>query len=370
MTNASLESVPARADLPPCAVQMFSRANALPDDAVALMSAAECVSMQCGHAWSSILAQEVFPEAGQALWLVLRENGVCTAVWTMLSGQVAGALSNYYTALYQPAHAPGVTAAGLKTLARSLRQHCKSGGKLVFGPMDPESAEFQAMEQALRGAGLKTYRFFRFGNWYLPCEGMHWEQYFADRKGAVRSTVRRMAKKLSADGGTLEIIFGGPRLQAGIEAYEQAYSSSWKQTEPYPGFIRALITTAADKGWLRLGVAWLGGQAIAAQLWTVAHGRAEIFKVAYNEAFKAYTAGTLLTALLMEHVLDQDKVKEVDYLIGDDAYKKTWMSHRRERWGLVAYDPWTLAGSGGILRSEAGRVLKRLRRKPAPADKT
>ena len=67
-----------------------------------------------------------------------------------------------------------------------------------------------------------------------------------------------------------------------------------------------------------------------------------MYKLAYDEAFKGYSPGTVLTARLMQHVIEHDKVA-VDYLIGDDAYKTSWMSHRRERWGLVAYNQrsWT-----------------------------
>ena len=34
---------------------------------------------------------------------------------------------------------------------------------------------------------------------------------------------------------------------------------------------------------------------------------------------------------LMRHVIDVDQVREVDFGSGDDAYKKDWMSDRRER---------------------------------------
>ena len=40
----------------------------------------------------------------------------------------------------------------------------------------------------------------------------------------------------------------------------------------------------------------------------------------------------------MEHVMDVDGVQEVDFLSGDDAYKRDWMAQRRERVGLVAFD--------------------------------
>ena len=126
-----------------------------------------------------------------------------------------------------------------------------------------------------------------------------------------------------------------------------------------------MIATAATEGWLRLGIVWLNGEAIAAQLWMVCNGKADIYKVAYDESFKAYSPGTVLTAHLLQHVLEKDQVVEVDYLIGDDAYKKTWMSHRRERWGIIAYHTRSFAGLLGAGREALGRgvkpILSRLR---------
>jgi len=109
-------------------------------------------------------------------------------------------------------------------------------------------------------------------------------------------------------------------------------------------FMPGLMRLCAAAGALRLGLVWLHGQPIAAQLWMVHGGRAEVYKLAYDEAFKGYSPGTVLTARLMQHVIEHDKVAEVDYLIGDDAYKTSWMSHRRERWGLVAYNQRSLTG--------------------------
>lgn len=346
-------------------LQVVTDVAQLGPDAVALLDASERRNVEWGSMWFGLQAKHLFPES--ACWLVLREDSECKAVWPVQSGRPAGAMSSYYTALYAPSHHSDVTVTALAELARTLRKGKLNAGVHFFSPMDPESAEFTAMEQALELAGFITKRYFRFVNWHLPCKGLSWEQYFADRKGALRNTVRRMSKKLSADSGRTEIITGGDRLQAGLAAYEQVYAASWKQTEPYPGFVRELMTLCAEQGWLRLGVAWLGDKAIAAQFWIVAHDRAEIFKVAYDEAYKAHTAGTLLTAALMEHVLEHDKVSEVDYLIGDDPYKKTWMTHRRERWGIVAYNPRSAAGVLGLARHLAGEFKRKWAAKP-PVD--
>jgi hypothetical protein len=39
--------------------------------------------------------------------------------------------------------------------------------------------------------------------------------------------------------------------------------------------------------------------------------------------------------MLMQHVSEVDQVAEVDDLICDDDYQQSWMSHRRERRGII-----------------------------------
>jgi CelD/BcsL family acetyltransferase involved in cellulose biosynthesis len=60
----------------------------------------------------------------------------------------------------------------------------------------------------------------------------------------------------------------------------------------------------------------------------------------------------------MQHVIDVDRVREIDYLIGDEPYKQDWMSHRRERWGIVAYNPRTLKGMAGAANEISRRAAK------------
>jgi CelD/BcsL family acetyltransferase involved in cellulose biosynthesis len=103
-------------------------------------------------------------------------------------------------------------------------------------------------------------------------------------------------------------------------------------------------------------------------LWIVSERRAEIYKVAYDEAFKQLSPGTALTAKLMQHVIDVDGVDEVDYLIGDDPYKKSWMGARRERWGIEAIRVAHPIGSALALRNAAARQAKRVFRAKPPAD--
>jgi CelD/BcsL family acetyltransferase involved in cellulose biosynthesis len=101
---------------------------------------------------------------------------------------------------------------------------------------------------------------------------------------------------------------------------------------------------AAAQGWLRLGLLTLDDQPLAAQIWIVKDGKASIFKLAYDGEYAKFSPGSILTKALLRHVIDIDRVTEVDYLAGDDDYKKDWMSHRRERRGIIAFNRRTLRG--------------------------
>jgi hypothetical protein len=326
-------------------VERFSHPRELPADAIALLQRSEQAYVEFGADWLGLLSDTVF--RGE--------------IQPGASGPEVGALANYYTTLYSPAMAEDLTPEDLLPLMLALKQGHRGTPAFRFWPMDPQAREFRLLRDALRLAGLRPHAYFAFGNWYLQVEG-DWPSYLKNRSGQLRSTIKRMTKRLAAeDNGRLEIIRDEADVERGIAAYEAVYGASWKVPEPYVEFIPGLIRLCARRGWLRLGVAWIGDKPIAAQLWIVNAGRAHIYKVAYDEAFKAMAPGTLVTALLLEEAIERDKVIEVDYLIGDDAYKKTWMSHRRERFGLVAYDPHTARGLYGLMRQAVGNAWRRLR---------
>ena len=346
--------------------------DALPPDALALLDQAERAGIELGSAWYRNFLATLPGLRDGAHFHVLRRDGRAVAVLPLLVGGEGGArpgcaqaLANYYSALWAPALDDSLTARELAPLLRELLRRHAPLHTLDFAPMDPDSRAWAVLRGALRGAGLPAWDYLAFGNWYLRADAFEgWEAYLAARPGALRNTLRRAEKRLERAGGRVEIVSGGERLEAAAQAYARVYAASWKQPEPHPEFVPGLIRGCAQQGWLRLGVVWLHGQPVAAQLWIVAHGKAAIYKLAYDEAFKALGSGTVLTARLMRHVLERDGVTEVDYLMGDDAYKRDWMSHRRERRGLRVYNPRTLRGLLGATLEAAARLLRRLR--PAP----
>ena len=343
-------------------LEVFQHPDQLPADVQQLLEDTRQDNFQGSVSWYKNLVDAVFPEGSGVHIHVLRRGGRPIVALPIVAtkgklGWHIQALGNYYTSLYAPAIAPDLKYCDLAPLLKSVLKVHAPVASMQFAPMDPQSMPYRRLWNALQSGGLATFSYFCFGNWYLSGVS-NWQNYLQDRDGQLRSTIKRSAKKFTTAGGTLELITGGADLERGLAAYEQVYSLSWKQPEPYPAFMPGLIRTSAEHGWLRLGVARLDGTPIAAQIWIVANGKANIYKLAYDESFKAHGAGTVLTAMLMEHVIEKDRVIEVDYLTGDDPYKKGWMSGRRERWGIVAYNPLTLSGIFGLVREIAGRTYK------------
>ncbi|MCC6531356.1 MAG: GNAT family N-acetyltransferase [Burkholderiales bacterium] len=278
-------------------------------------------------------------------------------------------LANYYSSLTGPLAAhPNDAQQALRAITDRIAVERPRWDSVVIEPLDPATAAFSALEEALRQSGFLVDRFLCFGNWYHELGGQSFKEYFAKRPSKLSQNAPRSRRKLEASGRMRrEIVTSRAGLDEAKAAYHAIYLASWKQPEPFPSFIDGLLALAADLGWLRLGVIHIDGIPAAAQIWFVAGDTASIYKMAYDARFTKESVGTVLSSYLMEHVIDVDKVRVVDYLSGDDAYKRDWMSQRRERWGIVAYNPRTLAGLTQAARHFGGRALQRLRSKHASA---
>lgn len=134
------------------------------------------------------------------------------------------------------------------------------------------------------------------------------------------------------------------------------YRRSWKNAEPYPDFNVALMRAIAEPGWLRLGVWSVGTEPVAVQFWVVHAGQAIVLKLAHDEAFKTHSPGTVLTAIVIRHLLDNEHVAQIDLGRGDDTYKQAWAVERRQRIGVLLINPRRPAGLIALLRHASGRI--------------
>jgi hypothetical protein len=280
----------------------------------------------------------------------------------LFSPRTIEGLSNYYTAHFGPILIDdcddifGVSNA----LAFALWDHRHSWDVLRLAPLDPKSLSYETLLIALRQRGMLVQTYFCFGNWYLDVNGRTYNDYVQTLPSILKETIRRKGKRLDKRKGVrIEIITDVERVPAAVDDYTKVYLASWKNPEPFPLFMPGFIHTCAKMGWLRLGLVYIDNEPAAAQLWVVSGEGASIYKLAYDERFSNLSVGTVLTARMMEHVIDIDRVHKVDYLSGDDEYKRNWMSHRTERWGILAFNPHSLKGLTYAARHIGGRFTKR-----------
>ena len=373
LTHARWASAVCASGRLPSHVTVSRKVDELPADAQALIEKCGRVDASLGLGWWLNFERTVMASSSGSRFISMRRGGIILAVvafnvdssLSRLGGSV-GALSNYYTTLWAPALADEVTGIDLVPMFAALREDSGRLPALYFSPMDPDAASTHVLAESLRASGYKVFDYHAHGNWYLPVQG-GWDAYLASREGTLRSTIKRMAKRLTIQGARVEIVTQPDSVAGAIRAYNTVYANSWKKPEPVVDFMHGLAHVSAVAGHMRLGLVWLNEKPIAAQLWIVSHGRAAIYKVAYDEQHKDLSPGTVLTAHLMQHVIDIDRVAEVDYLIGEDPYKRKWMTHHRDRIGLVAFDCRTASGLFSALRMRVGQLVRSSRwfKKPA-----
>jgi CelD/BcsL family acetyltransferase involved in cellulose biosynthesis len=350
-------------------VAVYDRLEALPDDALKLFDAATAESFYHSLPWYQNFVAQALDPGDETRFYVLADAGGATlaviplrAVRAPGSGAVAlSSLSNYYTSLFGPILRDSVDPRPvLDEVVRAIVAERPRWACLRLNPLAHDGPLFEGLVGAFRRARMVPQPYFSFGNWYLEVGARSAEEYLSSLPSQLRNTLKRKSKKLASAGrARLTIVTGGSGLEQALADYQHVYATSWKVPEPYPGFVPGLIRTCARMGWLRLGLLYVDGEPAAAQLWVVSGTTASIYKLAYQEKFSELSVGSILTAHLIQHVIDTDRVSTIDYLTGDDAYKRDWMSHRRERWGIVAFNPRTARGVIGILRHVAGRSLKR-----------
>ncbi len=272
-------------------------------------------------------------------------------------------LANYYTSLFGPVSVSDSQSLekNINLLVQEIVSERPRWDMVDLHPLDISSPAYTLLKNTFRMKGMAVQTYFCFGNWYLDVKGRTFSDYFDTLPARLKNTISRKTKKLNdSTKWEIKIFTTSAELAKYIDIFGAIYNSSWKNPEPHPEFIPGLIRLCAEQGWLRLGIAFIDNQPAAAQIWIVNNGVASIYKLAYIDTYSKYSIGTVLTARLMEHVIDTDKAREVDYLTGDDAYKRDWMSHRRERWGLICFNLRTPLGLLAAIKNLGLSALKKV----------
>jgi CelD/BcsL family acetyltransferase involved in cellulose biosynthesis len=346
-------------------VESFATTAALPPGALALIEAGgfdNAGGIFASRTWWDVVLAHAMPAEAQAELMTVSRRGKVLALLPMLrTGGGLQSLTTPYSCEYAPLFASGLDRDTRTAAMTAFARTCRRSGVIRIDAMAADGGGIADLASGARGAGLYPIRFDHFGNWHEDVAGLDWAAYQQRRPGALRETIRRRSRRAAALPDARFELFTRPRdTDRAVAAFEAIYQRSWKDPEPFPDFNPALIAAMASDGSLRLGVWSIGPEPVAVQFWAVKHGSAIVLKLAHDEAYKTHSPGTVLTALMLRHLLDHEHVSHIDFGRGDDAYKQGWAAQRRQRVGLLLADPWQFSGAAALLRHAAGRVAASL----------
>jgi hypothetical protein len=285
-------------------------------------------------------------QGGDGLWLML-----------MRDGQTALSMAYWYSFAWRPiwtGQPDTATKLALATeMLKGLRRHV---AKLALSPVPEEDGSAALLNQAMRQAGWTVDAKATSHNHWLETGGRPFADWWAERPGALRSTVKRKGNK-----GLVALEIHKSFDDALWNEFEAVYRESWKPPESHPDFLRAWARSEGEAGTLRLAIARVEGQAVAAQFWSTDDGVAYIHKLSHVAGHDALSPGTLLTHALFAQAFDEDHVSRIDFGTGDDGYKRDWMEQSAPLLTLTGWDKRQPAAWPSLAKSFATRLAARVR---------
>ena len=340
-------------------VQVWDTVDALGPEWDELFAAGP--DIQCSRAWFRASAAAALPPGTAARFVGVLDGDRPAGLVPMRLGPGSDwcSLTTPYTCLFQPLLRPDAGDRLARRVGVAFGRIARRWPVTRLEAMDASWPDMAGFRSGLAAAGLVSASFAHFGNWYAKVPDGSWQGYLAERPSELRETIRRRSRAVGRDPALrLELVRDPAALAPALTAYEAVYARSWKEPEPFPAFNRALFAGLGPSGTLRAALMWSGQTPIAAQYWTIFRRRATVLKLAHDEAARSVSPGTVLTAYVIRSLIEQDGAEEIDFGRGDDAYKRNWAHGRRQRAGLIAFNPLRVQGALGLARQAAGELVR------------
>lgn len=193
-----------------------------------------------------------------------------------------------------------------------------------------------------------------------------WDDLLESVSGNLRSQVRRRRRKLD-EAGSVEVRTASPSsFDADFDTFLRLEASGWKgeagtairsnsATERvYREFGRAAI----ERGWMRLVLLELDGQAIAGDYGCAFAGRNAHMKTGFDEAYSHLSPGFVLRTEVLRCSIAEG-LTHYDFLGEADRHKMSWTGITRPRVQIFAYKG--IASPGYVYRRTLRPALKSAR---------
>jgi CelD/BcsL family acetyltransferase involved in cellulose biosynthesis len=153
--------------------------------------------------------------------------------------------------------------------------------------------------------------------------------YIAQLNPRTRQRLRRQARKLCNDKNTQLEKFTTPKqVQPFLNQLDEIYRDAWqaqltgyhrRNTEPQHRF----LTGMAQCGWFRSYTLTADQQPVAYLLGYQHDGNYYYSEIGYRQQWADYSPGAVLTYLFLEDLFQDNRLKLVDFMVGDQPYKRS-----------------------------------------------
>ncbi len=307
----------------------------LPEEANVLFAECEQQSLFYSRVWLETLSEYALAKSQTLLLACVVENNNFKAILPMKQCAQNGlsALSTNFTSQFSLLVANSHSqVAIISCLVDGLVQ--MSVNSLQLDPIDSADSNMSGLCKVMCARGYQGYDYFKFYNWSHFLNGQSFDEYMAARPATVRNTIDRKRRKLEREHDYDIRLYQDRFLDQAINDYQEVYIKSWKANEVYSDFTPNLVKNLSRQGWLRMAILYINSQPAAAQIWFVVHAKAYIYRLVFDEKWRTYSPGSILTHYLLHHVIEKDKVLLIDFLVGNERYKQDWMTSRRELIGI------------------------------------
>lgn len=273
------------------------------------------------------------------------------------SARALSSFTSFQSCEFAPALAAGAGApqALLATLFHHMVSERPAWDLVEINSLPIEGELYDALCAAMAEAGLVVRRCPHFGNWYERIDVATYDDYLKQRDASDRKQFQnysRKRRKLEKDLALrLRVVSGqADDIEQLVADYETIHAASWKEAEAFEQFMPNLLRVASRCGALRMGILYLDNAPVATEVGLLFGKRATMIKTSYDARFREHSVGAIVMMEVIKHLIEVDRVGEIDFGRDDQFYKKLWMPLRRERWGIVAINPRTVRGLVALTR--------------------
>jgi CelD/BcsL family acetyltransferase involved in cellulose biosynthesis len=304
------------------------------------------------RAWDEVFGEDAGPAVAVSRDTSGRVHGVMPMVATRGTGGTVLRFAGFNLGdVFHPACAPGEDAAVAADCLPALVE--ATGAKAAL--LDHVERDAAWPGAAVSAAGMALGRAYRDDVLpWIDLAGLDWERFLASRSRNLRSQVRRKTRALARDHDAAFRAARAETLGADLDALVALHERRWQGRggsgalgERPRRFHERFAAAALERGWLRLWVLELRGEAAAALYGWRLGDRFSYYQAGFDPSFERESVGMVLLAHTIRMATEEGALV-YDLLRGGETYKSRFADHER------AVHTVALAQPAGITRAALG----------------